>query len=85
MTIDVLDDDLVSLADLAKLLPALRAGRPVHVTTLTRWATHGARGRKLACVRVGSRLCTTPAALRHFVALVSGEPCPAPRKKRVSA
>lgn len=61
------DEELLTLAAAAKLLPRRRGGRPVHPSTLARWATRGVRGIYLPVLRVGSTFCTTRGALFEFL------------------
>jgi hypothetical protein len=79
--IDPLDPDVVSLAQAARLLPALRGGRPVAPSTLWRWASSGLAGVRLPIARIGGTAVTTRAALRRFLADVEAARRPAPRKR----
>ena len=61
----------LSLAQAARLLPAGRGGRPVHVATLGRWiatGSHSGDGEvvRLQAVRMGSRWLTTREWLDDF-------------------
>ncbi len=64
--IDPLDDELVPLVEVARSLPRLRNGRPVHVATVWRWAKRGLGGVKLETIKIGGTTCTSKAALRRF-------------------
>jgi hypothetical protein len=77
-TIDPLAPDVVSLAQAARLLPSLRGGRPVHPSTLWRWASSGVAGVRLPIIRVGGTACTSRQALRQFLADVEAARRPAP-------
>jgi hypothetical protein len=83
MAIDPTTETLRPFAEAARRLPALRGGKPVHATTLWRWATRGVRGRRGATIRletlkVGGTTCTSDEALaRFFRALTAGEPASA--------
>lgn len=59
------DDNYLTLAEVAKQLPASR-GRRVHTNTVRRWASQGVRGIVLETVIVGGRRYTTEAALETF-------------------
>jgi hypothetical protein len=74
--IDPLTEQTIPLAEAARRLPRLRAGRPVSPTTLWRWAAHGLRGVRLEVVRVGGTTCTSVEALRRFFARLDGTPVP---------
>jgi hypothetical protein len=76
MAIDPLNDDTLSLNQAARRLPCLRAGRPVHTSTLWRWAQKGLRGVKLETAMVGGIRVTSEAALRAFFAEVSATATP---------
>jgi hypothetical protein len=58
------------LAELAKLLPRGRDGRPVHVSTIHRWILRGLRTPegviRLEATRVGGRWMVSEAGLRQF-------------------
>lgn len=66
MTIDVIEENLISFRQLAASLPRRRANRPVHVSTLHRWRSRGVRGIKLEATRVGGAWCTSWQAFRRF-------------------
>ena len=92
MAIDPLNEETISLAATARLLPRLRAGRPVSAATVWRWASHGLRGIRLETARIGGTTVTSPAALRRFFAALGDKPespVPAPtrdgRAERVAA
>jgi Protein of unknown function (DUF1580) len=74
--IDPLTDTTLSLAQAARRLPRLRAGRPVHPATLWRWSTKGVRGVKLETAMVGGVRVTSEAALSRFIAALSSLPAP---------
>lgn len=69
--IDPFDADLLSLADAAANLPSLKDGRPIHVTTLWRWARYGLRGIKLETIKIGGRVFTNRQSLQKFFADVA--------------
>ncbi len=78
MAIDPLTETTIPLAEAARRLPRLRAGRPVSPATLWRWASHGLRGVRLQTVRVGGTTCTSTEALNRFFAALNGETAAAP-------
>lgn len=57
---------LLPLNEAAEYLPR-RSGKKVHYSTLYRWATKGARGRKLETVLVGGVRYTSLEALERFI------------------
>lgn len=90
MPIDPLAETTIPLAEAARRLPRLRAGRPVSPATLWRWASHGLRGVRLETVRVGGTTCTSTEALSRFFAALSGVaaatvPAPSARPGRAEA
>jgi len=56
----------------ARRIPPARQGRPVTLSCLFRWITHGVRGPggqriKLEAARLAGKWVTTPGAIRRFV------------------
>jgi len=76
--IDTQTEELLSLAEAAKLLPRRRAGKRPHVSCLYRWTAGGCRGVRLESVQVGGTRCTSREALSRFFARLSGEQPEAP-------
>jgi hypothetical protein len=85
---------LVPFSEVAKSLPPSRAGRPVHVSTISRWRCPGVRGRDgeritLRCLRLPSGWVTTGQWIQEFLDAVtaarSGGPAPPPVPLRTSA
>ena len=70
MPIDPLSETTLSLSQAARRLPRLRAGRPVHPSTVWRWAMTGLRGIRLETAMIGGVRVTSEAALRRFFAEV---------------
>ena len=64
--IDPLTEQIVSLTDAAKLLPARRGGKRPHVSCLYRWTVSGCKGIKLESLQVGGTRCTSREALARF-------------------
>jgi len=58
-------------------IPHRRRGRPLHPSTVFRWA-RGVRGVRLEVVRLGGTLCTSECALVRFFEAMSAT---TPRKK----
>lgn len=65
--IDLTREQLLTLAQAAKLLPARRHGKRPAPGTLARWAKHGLAGNRLETLVVGSTLCTSAEALQRFL------------------
>ena len=63
---DLFSEELISLTQAAKILPARRAGKKTTVNCLYRWTTHGCRGVKLESVQIGSTRCCTKQSLQRF-------------------
>ena len=70
--ISIRDENLMTLAEVAKVLPRCRAGKLVHASTVYRWAQSGLRGLRLETLQVGGRRCTSQAALQRFFDALSG-------------
>jgi hypothetical protein len=64
--IDVLTEQVLSLGDAAKTLPARRGGKRPHVSCLYRWTVNGCRGVILESVAIGGTRCTSREALARF-------------------
>jgi hypothetical protein len=73
MTI-TMSEQIISLSAAAKLLPRLRAGRPVSPATLWRWTTRGVRGVCLETIRIGATTATSAEALDRFIAAINDKP-----------
>ncbi|MEN8148989.1 MAG: helix-turn-helix domain-containing protein [Planctomycetota bacterium] len=66
MVVDVLGEETLTLAEAAEVLPRLRRGRKVHVSTLYRWVSRGVGGVRLEAVKLGRTLITSREALQRF-------------------
>ena len=68
MAIDIRNENVISLAQAAKLkwLPRRRKGCRPHVATFYRWCQRGIRGEKLESIRCGGTICTSEAAILRF-------------------
>jgi hypothetical protein len=88
--IDSQSEELLTLAQAAKLLPRRRAGKKTSVTTLYRWTNKGCRGVRLEYLQCGASRCTSREALdRFFQALTvasqtdaTAEPVPTMKARR---
>ena len=69
--IDVGSEPLITLSQLARLLPRRRKDRPTAPSTVHRWRAPGLRGVRLECIRVGGAWCTTLKAFEDFCARLS--------------
>ena len=65
MAIDLTKEQLLSLTDAARALPAIDGRRP-HISTIWRWIRRGVRGVRLEHLRLGHRVCTSREALNRF-------------------
>jgi hypothetical protein len=73
------NEELLTLAELAKRLPRRRQNRPVHPSTVHRWRRPGIAGVRLECLRVGGVWCTSLAAVQRFCERLSrADPRPSP-------
>ena len=77
MAIDLLNEEILSLGNATKRLPRLRNDRPVHVSTLWRWALSGLRGIRLETAMCGGVRVTSAEALRRFFAALNDDRLPA--------
>jgi hypothetical protein len=65
------DDERLTYVQAARRLPRLREDRPVHPSTIQRWANTGLNGVRLATTFVGGRRVTSVAAIEKFFAEVA--------------
>jgi len=65
--IDFSTEQLIALRDLPARLPR-RNDRRIHLSTLYRWISQGARGRTLESVRLGGITYTSVEAIERFMA-----------------
>lgn len=72
--IDPLTEQLISLADAAKLCPKRRGGKKTHVSCIYRWTTVGCRGVRLDFLQCGATRCTSHQALARFFARLTPTP-----------
>lgn len=66
MPIDILREQLITFAELARSLPRRRSDRSVHLATIHRWRSRGLKGIRLEGVRVGAAWHTSREAFRRF-------------------
>jgi hypothetical protein len=71
--IDPLSENLITLAEAARLCPRRRRGRPSHVSSIYRWSTNGCRGVRLETIQVGGTRCTSREALARFFQVLTVE------------
>jgi hypothetical protein len=64
--LDLFSEELISLSQAAKILPARRDGKKPHVSCLYRWTTQGCRGVRLESVQVGATRCCSKQSLQRF-------------------
>ena len=64
--IDALTEQIISLTDAARILPARRGGKRVHVSCIYRWTNAGCRGVILESIQIGGTRCTSREALARF-------------------
>lgn len=67
MTINLLSEQLMSMAQAVRSLPMRTSGKRLHVGTLYRWASQGVKGTRLETVRIGEHRFTSAEALQRFV------------------
>lgn len=67
MSINILNEQVLSMAQAARVLPTRTNGKPLHVGTLYRWVCQGLRGVRLETVRIGDHMYTSREALQRFV------------------
>ena len=67
MAINVFTEELFSLRNAARLLPARRRGKTPSLSCLYRWTTVGCRNVILESVNVGGTRCTSRQALGRFI------------------
>lgn len=78
--IDLKTDEVVSLAEAARMLPRRRGGKRPHVATLYRWSQGGCRGVRLETIQVGGTRCTSRQAIARFCARLSSVKDDAPTR-----
>jgi len=74
--IDANQEDLLSLTQAARLLPARRGGKQPHVSCLYRWTTAGCKGVVLESLQIGGTRCTSKEALARFFGRLTQEASP---------
>jgi Protein of unknown function (DUF1580) len=71
MSIDLRNEQTLSLSGAAKMLPPGRRGRPVNLSTIFRWIFDGIKGSdgvtiRLEAIKLGARWLTSVEALERF-------------------
>jgi hypothetical protein len=64
--IDLMKENIMSLAEATKHVPPSRGGRKTHLSTILRWVVKGVKGVRLEAVRLGGRWVTSEQALQRF-------------------
>ena len=68
--IDLSIEKTITLAEVAKMLPPARNGRPVSVSCVVRWITRGTKANggmvRLEAIRLGSRWLSNKEAVQRF-------------------
>jgi hypothetical protein len=67
MSIDILNEQILTLSQAAKLLPRVRQGRKIGRSALYRWIGHGIGGVRLESALLGGTRVTSMEALQRFV------------------
>jgi hypothetical protein len=81
-------DELLTFADVGRLLPRRRGGTKVAISTIWRWTRRGSRGVLLPFVRVGGNVYISRSDLAEFIARLSSvdrapqQPSPTTRSER---
>ena len=65
VTININEDELLTLGEASRRFPTIDGKRP-STNSMWRWCRRGVRGIRLGYVRVGRKICTTPAAINAF-------------------
>jgi hypothetical protein len=71
MEINAFEEEVLTFAQAAKILPRRRSGKKTHVCTLYRWATCGIKGIILETIKIGGTTCTSREALQRFFEALS--------------
>jgi len=87
--IDLSCEEVLTLSEAAERLPK-RRGKPIHISTIYRWAMTGLRGVRLETLPVGGSHCTSLEALQRFAETLAETPRsprgfaprPAPSKRK---
>lgn len=66
-TIDLIGEEVLTFAELARRVGRRRANRPTHVATIHRWRLRGLNGIRLAAAKHGGIWVTTVQAYQRFV------------------
>jgi hypothetical protein len=72
--IDLMQEHLVPVRDVPKLLPLRSNGKPIHLSACYRWMEKGIHGTRLEAVRVGGTTYTSREALQRFANHLSNAP-----------
>jgi hypothetical protein len=64
--IDIVNDRLIVLAEVPKILPRKSGGKRLNLSTVYRWVQRGVNGKRLEAVRLGGVYYTSSEALQRF-------------------
>ena len=64
--IEIGAEELVSLRDVPKLLPAKADGKRIHISAVYRWVQRGIKGVRLEAIHIGGTSYTSREALQRF-------------------
>ena len=64
--IDLMQEHLVPMREVPKLLPVRPNGKPLHVSACYRWIDKGVQGTRLESVTIGGTTYTSREALQRF-------------------
>jgi hypothetical protein len=76
VVIDLVHEEVVTFAELARRLGRRRANRPTHIATIHRWRLRGLNGVRLAAAKCGGIWVTTMQAYHRFVEALTQASCP---------
>jgi hypothetical protein len=66
LMIDLMQEHLIAVREVPKLLPLRSNGKPIHLSACYRWMEKGINGTRLESVRVGGTTYTSREALQRF-------------------
>ncbi len=83
--IDVLHEVPLTLNEATRLPYLRRGGKPIHLATVHRWASRGAKGVRLETMKFPGGMRTTAEAVLRFLATLNGSPVVSHSKARTNA
>ena len=66
MAHDLTDEQIITLREACSLFRPAANGKPVHISRLYRYTTHGCRGVRLEWLQCGGTRCTTVQSVQRF-------------------